>query len=429
MTAPIDLSNKVLASKYRVGERIGEGGMGIVFAGEHVELKTSVAIKVLQPKLAEDAAARARFLREARLAARIQGEHSARIFDVGTDEDAGPFLVMELLHGEPVDVRLAREVVSPSVAVTIMLQLLDALAEAHAKGLVHRDLKPGNLFLVTKPGESVWVKVLDFGISKVTGPEDRTPSLKITEPHALLGSPEYMSPEQLRDSTEVDARSDLWACGVLLFELLTGEMPFEGSSLPDLCANIVSSPPRSFADAGATHLSASLERVVERCLRKEPAERPSNAYELALALAPFGTEASRVLLPRIRAWCKSEATLPDLPRARRVTIGGVLLVGVAGVVAFAAASLSAPQRRVTGGSATPVEALTPLAPAISTAAASSIERDGGAPGPIASAPPTAAPTSTVAGPSPSANRPDVRPKIPPTEKKRVQTPDAIDLIQ
>ena len=234
---PSGLEGQVLASKYRVTARIGEGGMGIVYSGEHVELKTPIAIKVLQPSLAGDDAARARFLREARLAASIQAEHCARIFDVGTDDAGRPFMVMELLSGEPVDALLAREGrTTPEVAVTILLQLLDMLSEAHAKGLVHRDLKPANLFLVDKPGESVWVKVLDFGISKRTEPTNERTSFAITEPHSLLGSPEYMSPEQLRDSAQLDTRSDLWACGVILFELLTGKTPFDATSLPDLCA-------------------------------------------------------------------------------------------------------------------------------------------------------------------------------------------------
>lgn len=342
-------AEELLAGKYRVAGRLGEGGMGVVYAGEHVELGTRVAIKVLQPSLAEDATARARFLREARLAASIEGEHSTRIHDVGTDEHGRPYMVMEQLAGETAAARLEREGRLPlALAATVMLQLLDTLAEAHAKRLVHRDLKPANLFLAQRTGEEVWVKVLDFGISKVRvgGDDKKAPSLTLTEPRALLGSPEYMSPEQLRDSANVDARSDIWACGVVLFELLTGSMPFEGPTLADLCAQIVSREPRDLAQVASearVTIPAGLARVVERCLRKNPADRPQNAYELAVALAPFATESGRALVPRIRAWCNGPALDDVQPkRSRRVMFGGISLVVGAGALAFAVASLRTP---------------------------------------------------------------------------------------
>lgn len=357
----------ILASKYRARERIGEGGMGIVYAGDHLELKTRVAIKVLQPKLAKDEVARTRFVREARLAASIEDEHSTRIYDVGTDDLERPFMVMEFLAGEPLDVRLAREQRLPlERAATIVMQVLSVLAEAHSKNLVHRDLKPSNLFLLTKPGEPIWVKVMDFGISKsVAPPSDLAASdasasrgsAKLTEPRTILGSPEYMSPEQLRDATSVDGRADIWACGVLLFELLTGSTPFASPTLPDLYAKIVGQEPMSLSDAGLDAASMPPQAIVtliERCLRKDPRERPQTAYEVARVLAPHAAASARTLLPRIRAWCaKSHATpalgetdaqdLPIFPwphastRQARV-VGGVSMMLVSGVLAFAAAS-------------------------------------------------------------------------------------------
>jgi serine/threonine protein kinase len=341
----IELSaSVVLAGKYRLAEKIGEGGMGIVHAGEHLELKTKVAIKLLQPKLAEDPTARARFLREARLAASIGGEHSTRIYDVGTHADGQPFMVMEFLAGESLGARLEREQQIPVVdAATVVVQLLDALAEAHARGLVHRDLKPANIFLVDKPGESVWVKVLDFGISKMeagVNNSDQT-DLALTEPRTLLGSPEYMSPEQLRDSANVDARADIWACGVILFELMTGSMPFAGASLPDLYARIVSHEPKTLSGAGES-IPSPVVRMIQRCLRKDPEQRPQTVYELAVGLAPYASDSARALLPSIRARCKSELPLPDGPRSSRRVAGGITIVAIAGALAFAAASIRKP---------------------------------------------------------------------------------------
>jgi serine/threonine-protein kinase len=397
--------------------------MGIVYAGEHVELKTRVAIKVLHPKLAEDPTARARFLREARLAASVTGEHCTRIHDVGTDDEGQPYLVMEYLGGEPVDGRLEREGKLPVAdAATIVIQLLDALAEAHARGLVHRDVKPANLFLVEKPGEPIWVKVLDFGISKVLSDGDvgtSTTSVKLTEPRTLLGSPEYMSPEQLRDSAGVDARSDLWACGVLLFELLTGKMPFESTTLADLYVKIVSGEPRSLSDVGAEGVPSALGRVIDRCLEKQPSARFASAYELAVALAPFASPSARALLPRLRAWCKGDEAAPS-PTSKRMLIGGSSLVALAGVLAFVAASMRA-------------------APGPAPAASRSVELPGLDPpvsaAPPAITPPSAAPTppaaaSTAAASSPSASSaPSQRAGRPGRPPRRAGELDGIDLIQ
>lgn len=326
----------LLAGKYRVGERVGAGGMGVVHAGTHLELEARVAIKLLQPAIADDPVARARFLREARLAASIQSEHSTRIHDVGTDAQGRPYLVMEFLAGEPLDARLAREGRLPLAdAATILMQLLDALAEAHAKGLVHRDLKPANLFLAARPGEPIWVKVMDFGISKVVHQEEEPASL--TAPRTLLGSPEYMSPEQLRDAGTVDARSDLWACGVLLHELLTGEMPFVGEAIPDLYAAILSRPPRALAAEGIPH---PIVKLAARCLAKDPAHRPRDASELAAVLAPFARASGQVALPRIRAWSRSEERVRT-PR-RVLSVAGVVLVLGAGAAGYEAAAPRAP---------------------------------------------------------------------------------------
>lgn len=430
------LVGRVLASKYRIVGRLGEGGMGVVYAGEHLELKTRVAIKVLQPELAEDTSARARFLREARLAASITSEHSTRILDVGTD-DGLPYIVMERLFGETVSARLAREGrMSVADAATIMIELLEALSEAHDKGVVHRDLKPANLFLVERPGEPIWVKVLDFGISKVTAQfaaEGKT-SITLTEPRTILGSPEYMSPEQLRDSTTVDRRSDLWSCGVVLFELLSGKVPFEGPSLADLCARIISAQPRSLASVGAESVPSPVAKIIDRCLRADPDERPQNALDLAVALAPYATDSARALLPRIGAWCRTEGARSDVPRSRRMVLG-LGIIGAAGVLAFAAASLTVPSMPSSASSqATRLEPVPSVPKPLDSASnrvslspaptVSSAAQDAGA---LASGPATsssAAPTESArARPRPPTPAPGKRPS------PRIRDADGIELIQ
>lgn len=409
----------MLASKYRLTERIGEGGMGVVYLGTHAELKTKVAIKVLQPKLARDAVARARFVREARLAASLESEHTARIHDVGTDEGT-PYIVMEYLAGESLDARLQRQGALPlSDVATIMLQALEALSEAHARGLVHRDLKPANLFLVARQGEPLWVKVLDFGISKVVGEaaaSDSNTDVSLTAPRTLLGSPEYMSPEQLRDSAAVDARSDLWACGVLLFELLTKTMPFEGATLADLYAKIISDAPRSLSSATPQALPAPVLRLVERCLQKEPKDRPQSAFEIAEVLAPHASASSRALLPRIASWCKAQVPAVAAPsRARRV-VGGVALVAASCAVAFVLATLRTPAPM----------AASATAPRSDVAALHPIEH---------AAPPTPSPSASSPAPSAtpmaSASAAPVKPQAKAAKARdgRIRDLDGIELIQ
>lgn len=361
--------SSIISGKYQIGERLGEGGMGVVHAGHHLALDTPIAIKLLQPEDANDASARSRFLREARRAASVQGEHCVRILDVG-DGPEGPHIVMERLVGETTGDRLTREGPFSVVdATTILLQLLDAIAEAHGRGLVHRDLKPANIFLVNKPGVRIWVKVLDFGIAKAIGPDTSGEAKTLTEltaPHTLIGSPQYMSPEQMRGQA-VDTRSDLWSCGVVLYELLSGKKPFSGGTLADLGAKILTSEPPPLGNT----VPAPIARMIERCLRKDAAARPQNAYDVAVALAPFAAPESRALLPRIQTWCKAEAKVEPAPPRRTTIAGGVAIVIGAGVCAFLAASVRA--RSIGPGSAPaatldpPVMArLDPPAPTAST---------------------------------------------------------------
>ncbi|CAN5349174.1 hypothetical protein BH09MYX1_BH09MYX1_35120 [soil metagenome] len=418
----------ILAGKYRIEEKLGEGGMGVVYGGLHLELKTRVAIKFLLPDAMTDARAKARFLREARLAASIEGEHSTRIQDVTIDESGRAFIVMERLSGESADARLIREGrLGLADAATIIVQMLDAVAEAHARGLVHRDLKPANLFLTERPGESIWVKVLDFGISKLTEETKDEESITLTAPRTLLGSPEYMSPEQLRDSASVDLRSDLWACGVTLYELLSGQTPFRGDNLADLCALVLAASPPPLSTVGVERVPPDVERIIRKCLEKERSNRPRNAYEVASALAPFAHESALALLPRIRAWCKetalplSASSLGDHAPRRHVFLGGIALIAVAGAAAFVAASIRyAPIARVTAARPDP-------SPAVSIEPTGSLPMR--APAATASAIPTtisAIPTTSASSAEPKA--PKLTGRTAPKPKPKDHDLDGIGLI-
>jgi serine/threonine-protein kinase len=281
----------VIGGKYEIEGMIGLGGMGAVLAGTHLHLQQPVAIKVLLPAFVKNSDVRGRFLREARAAARLRSDHVTRTYDVGALENGIPYMVMERLEGTNLAEALDQEgALTPDRAVGYVLQACEALAEAHAAGIVHRDLKPANLFLAEKPNGSVMIKVLDFGISKsleevggLTGGRIG----KLTGPHSLLGSPHYMSPEQVRDSSEVDSRTDIWALGVILYELLTGKMPFEATSLPHLYALILSNEPLPL-DTHGVELPMGVEAVILSCLEKNRSDRIQDVGVLAERLAPFG---------------------------------------------------------------------------------------------------------------------------------------------
>lgn len=370
----------LLAGKYRIGERVGAGGMGIVYAAVHEELRMRVAVKVMQPALAKEPRAIERFLREARLAATIESVHCTRTLDVGSAHE-GPYLVMEYLAGEALDRRLQRcGPLRVTDTCTLLLQALDAVAEAHHRGLVHRDLKPGNLFLSERVGGELWVKVLDFGISKSLEPDsDAHGESQLTGPRSLLGSPHYMAPEQLRDASTVTARTDVWAFGVLLLELATGQLPFRGPSLADLYASIVSAEP-SWPSSG-TPLPPRLVTLIRACLEKDPAARPDDA-QLAHALAQFARRDARPIATRIASLVGDRAPLPRARPRRSTHLIGAGLVACAAVGAFAAASWR--PRSVTSAAAA-----TAPAPATSVShderAAPSARAEASAPAPAAPA--------------------------------------------
>lgn len=425
----------LLTGRYRIGARIGEGGMGLVYSATHEGLGTKVAVKVLHPKLAVDPDAHTRFLREAQLAAQLESVHCADIYDVGSDEHGGPFFVMEYLAGESLDARLARERrLDVADACTIALQALDAVAEAHHRGMVHRDLKPSNLFLSERLGGGLWTKVLDFGISKSCLTLVEHTPLPLTEPRTLLGSPEYMSPEQLRDSSTVNAAADTWALGVVLYEMLEGVVPFRAEHAADLYALILAAepaPPRA-----ESRWPEPLWRLVAACLAKDAPRRPSDA-ELATVLARYADPASQVIAERVlrfgaHADLSAAAPVPARPRKRISASVGMAIVVAAGALAFVAASAHAPRpaRNTDAPSASRPEmpatpaSTRPLAQRSSAALAASAP----VPAPAASVAPSASVALTAAPSAKAAPRASAHgnEKAPPP---RIQTAHDIELLE
>jgi serine/threonine protein kinase len=274
---------QVVNGKYRIERQIGRGGMGIVLAATHLQLEHLVAIKVMRRDVGMDAKALDRLLTEARSAARIRSEHVARVLDVGTLDNGSPFIVMEYLDGENLADLLDREgALEIDQAVSFLMQCCVALAEVHVAEMVHRDLKPGNLFIARLPDGSPSVKIVDFGISKQIG--SARDGAATTSPQ-VLGSPYYMSPEQMR-AEPVDERSDIWGLGAILFEMLTGRPPFIGDTLPEVYAAVLNEAPPP-VDSLRAGVAAGLDDVVQRCLEKDPAQRFCDVADLAEALAPY----------------------------------------------------------------------------------------------------------------------------------------------
>ncbi|MBI5543326.1 MAG: protein kinase, partial [Deltaproteobacteria bacterium] len=276
----------VIAGKYRVEHLLGMGGVGVVVAARHLQLEQQVALKFLKPSEG-DAETRLRFLREAKAVVRLKSEHVGRVLDFGALDDGAPFIVMELLEGNDLSsVLKVRGPLPVADAVEYLLQALEAVAEAHGLGIVHRDLKPANLFLATRADGTSAIKVLDFGLSKVTGVDSA--GLDVTHTTAVFGTPLYMSPEQLVSARSVDARGDLWALGCILYEALAGKTPFGDPtrSVAEVFGAVLHGSPASLLQL-RPEVPAELEAVVLRCLEKDREKRFANAAELAVALGPF----------------------------------------------------------------------------------------------------------------------------------------------
>ncbi|WP_437678356.1 serine/threonine-protein kinase [Sorangium sp. So ce131] len=290
MIAPV-VDGDVIAGKYRVDGVLGQGAMGMVVAASHLFLPQRVAIKLLVSD-GENQGLVQRFFREARAVVRLKSEHVVRVLDFGQLDSGVPYIVMEFLEGEDLSQLLrGRRQLGVAEAADYILQACVGMAEAHAAGIVHRDLKPANLFLATGPGGAQLIKVLDFGISKEL-PGSESSGVSLTQTRELLGSPIYMPPEQMRSARSVDARSDIWALGAILYRLLTGRPPFEGNMLPELVLQVASTDPPP-PSALRRDIPPGLEAAILRCLQKDPAQRPPTVADLALALAPFAPPGGR----------------------------------------------------------------------------------------------------------------------------------------
>ncbi len=418
--SPVQVGDLV-ADKYRVEEILAAGGMGVVVSARHEELGQRFAIKFLVTDTEVEMSA-ARFLREARAAARIDSAHVCRVFDCGTLAGGTPYMVMEHLTGHD----LAREIklrgkLGVTEGVNLILQALEGIAEAHAAGIVHRDLKPSNLFLCQKTGREPEVKVLDFGISKVTS-VDQSVEEDLTASAMMLGSPRYMSPEQVRNTKDVDARTDIWSLGVILYQMLDGHSPFRGNTMGETISKVLTLVPPPVRRARGD-VPEALSSVIDRCLQRDRNQRYANVGELALALAPFATAESHASVRRITALLtegqlgphkESEETnnvdaaaaaaasepqdepslgtqsafaqnAPAKPRRFKLALG--LALGLASVFAAGFFAL-----RHAGG---------PIAQAASSAAASSAAASSAAAAPSAVPAASAAPAASVAEPAAS----------------------------
>ena len=286
----------LVVGKYRVERALEKGGMSFLVVATHEALQQPVAIKYLMPAELSVPGAKERFIREGRAAVKLESPHAVRILDVDVLDDGTPFMVMELLNGLDLSALVEKRGRLPvTEAVGYVLQALDALSEAHACGIVHRDLKPSNLFLASRKDGSHIIKVLDFGISKVITNSEKIETL--THARTLMGTPLYMSPEQIRDAKSVDARSDIWSLGVILYYLLSGAEPFGRSTIHELLFAVLEAEPEPLHEI-APNVPAELEAVVARCLKKRREERFASCAELSDALAPFADGASVRMVAR-----------------------------------------------------------------------------------------------------------------------------------
>lgn len=276
----------IIAGKYQVEDILGQGGLGVVVAAVHLALRQRVAVKFLLPAGMSVPGARERFLREAQAAAAIQSEHVTRVLDIGTFHTGAPYIVLEYLSGVDLGQMLkARGRLPIPEAIDLVLQTCEAIGEAHALGIVHRDVKPQNLFVIHRAG-APFIKVLDFGLAKVALEADEASQARLTATGLVIGSPQYMSPEQFQSLKHVDARADLWALGVILYQLISGRRPFDGKTMAAVCENILASTPVPL-QALRRETPLELDALVQRCLEKDPKRRIQSVAELVRGLSPF----------------------------------------------------------------------------------------------------------------------------------------------
>jgi serine/threonine-protein kinase len=308
-------TGEILNERYVVERELGAGGMAVVFSATHTVLGHRVAVKIMNESITGDAELRKRFLREARTAAKLQSAHVARVTDFGETVEGSPFIVMEYLEGQDLEAYLRRRgAVDPIIAIDFVLQVCEALGEAHGLGLIHRDISPKNIFVTKMADEKPLVKVLDFGLVK-----QRDSDHELTGRSTVFGSPAYLSPEQTRSSRDVDHRTDIWALGVCLYEMLTGRLPFSGKNVPDVYLKILREP---VPPLGVPHLPRSLEDVVLKCLEKDREKRFADVGALAHALEQsLGHQSTSMRVQEVISRVHRRETMPTLldGRDRRPT--------------------------------------------------------------------------------------------------------------
>jgi len=427
---PLPLVGHFIAGKYIVERLLGEGGMGVVFEVRHAQLGQRFAVKLLQPEIVRDAEAVARFDREARAAASLTGRHVCHVTDVGSREDGSPYMVMECLDGEDLGALLERQGPLPLAdAIRYVLEACEAMDEAHARGIVHRDLKPENLFL-SRDTDGTHVKVLDFGISKRA--DDN--AVNVTRTQSSLGTPLYMSPEQTRSTKHVDARTDVWSMGVILYELLSGDVPFKGETPGQVAVSVAVDkvvPLLSYRP----DLPPAIEAVIAMSLAKDVDDRYPSIRAFAVALTPFATgidlrrwqlggappslpqQAPRAESTQARANAETATTLhvhraPAKSRVRSLLLAGaaVATVGLGGAIAIAASQRNS---QPTDGAPHDASARGLVASEVRAAAETSMGPRPAEPPTVAAAPalaPTAsASASSLVGPAKQGTRPASKP--------------------
>jgi eukaryotic-like serine/threonine-protein kinase len=380
----MSLVGTTLDGKFRLDKALASGAGGDVYEATHLALGAPVAVKVLRAGPPETGdIRRKRFLREARVAAGLRTDHVVRIYDVVAPESGLTYIVMELLQGETLADRVQRAGPLPvAEAIGFVLQAAKPLGQMHAQGIVHRDVKPSNLFLARDADGHEVIKLLDFGVAAFQRPVARDSSLTLTE--AMVGTPRYMAPEQVQSSRSVDARADVWALGITLYEMLAGKPPFDGQTVLAVLNQIERQEPKPLGDV-RSGIPPALAALVHACLAKDPAGRPADARELVEALGAMAGPAPRAKLPR-----------------RWLMAGGLgLAVIVLGALALRRAAEAPAQAALPGGPGVAASiAMRVAAPAAPSATASAVAS-------VAAALPVAPGTDTVvappAGPAPVAS--------------------------
>jgi len=309
-----------IAGKYTLERVLGRGGMAVVYEATHIKLRQTVAIKLLLPAVCDLPDTVKRFEREARAAVQLRGPNVTRVLDVDATTSGLPFMVMEFLDGHDLSEEMQKRGQIPvDEAVGFVLQACSAMFEAHQLGIIHRDLKPSNLFVCEAQGGGRILKVLDFGIVKFDS-GDTT----VTRAETVLGTPAYMSPEQIKSAMEVDARTDIWSLGVILYELLACELPFEGASAPAMSGSILNDPPKALKPRRPDAPDGLIAAVV-RALAKEPFSRWEDVKAFAEAIAPYGPVPKAWAPPAMSARGPSQpAPRPSRPEVQRAIDGELL---------------------------------------------------------------------------------------------------------